>query len=136
MQDQWDGVHQVTKEHVRVRPRGARQLLAALAWSLQGLRAAWQHESAFRLESYLALVLVPLGLWLGDGAAEKAILAGSIVVVLAGELVNSAIEAIVDMASPGYHKLAGRAKDMGSAAVLLLIVHAALCWLVILWPWA
>lgn len=121
-------------EHIRVRPRGARQLLAALGWSLQGLRAAWQHESAFRLESYLALVLVPMGVWLGDGAAEKTILAGSILLVLAGELVNSAIEAIVDMASPEYHQLAGRAKDMGSAAVLLLIVHAGVCWTIILWP--
>jgi diacylglycerol kinase (ATP) len=115
-------------------PRGPRQIWRAFKWSLAGLRAAWRHESSFRLESYLCVILFPIGLWLGQGPIEKSILCGSLVLVLSAELLNSAIEAITDRASPEFHELAGRAKDMGSAAVLLLMVKVGFCWALILWP--
>ena len=115
-------------------PRGPRQIWRAFQWSMKGLRAAWRHEASFRLEGYLFVIFFPLGLWLGVGAIEKAILAGSLVLVLSAELLNSAIEAIVDKASPEFHELAGRAKDMGSAAVLLLLFNVVLCWTLILFP--
>jgi diacylglycerol kinase (ATP) len=113
-------------------PRGPRQIWRAFQWSMKGLRAAWQHEASFRLEAYLAVILFPLGLWLGEGPIEKAILCGSLVLVLSAELLNSAIEAVVDKASPEFHELAGRAKDMGSAAVLFLMFNVVLCWVLIL----
>lgn len=115
-------------------PRGPRQIARALTWSLLGLRAAWRHEASFRLEVWLAVVLLPLGLWLGQGGVEKALLSGSLLLVLAMELINSAVEAVVDKVSPEFHELAGRAKDMGSAAVFLLMVNVALCWMLLLAP--
>jgi diacylglycerol kinase (ATP) len=114
-------------------PRGPRQIWRALQWSIKGLRAAWQHEASFRLEAYLVVILFPLGMWIGRGPLEKAILCGSLVLVLSAELLNSAIEAITDKASPEFHELAGRAKDMGSAAVLFLMLNVMLCWTLILW---
>ena len=114
-------------------PRGPRQILRALVWSAKGLRAAWSHEASFRLEGYLLVILFPLGLWLGDGALEKAMLCGSLILVLSAELLNSAVEAVVDKVSPEFHELAGRAKDMGSAAVFLLMVNVMLCWGLVLW---
>ena len=113
-------------------PRGPRQIWRAFQWSMKGLRAAWRHEASFRLEGYLFVIFFPLGLWFGVGPIEKAIMCGSLVLVLAAELLNSAIEAIVDKASPEFHELAGRAKDMGSAAVLLLMFNVLLCWTLIL----
>lgn len=114
-------------------PRGPRQIWRAFQWSMAGLRAAWRHEASFRLEAYLFVIFFPLGLWLGQGAIEKAILCGSLLLVLSAELLNSAVEAVVDKASPEFHELAGRAKDMGSAAVLLLMFNVLLCWGLILW---
>jgi diacylglycerol kinase (ATP) len=113
-------------------PRGPKQIYRAFGWSMKGLRAAWRHESSFRLEGYLFAIFFPLGLWLGAGPIEKSILCGSLVLVLSAELLNSAVEAIVDKASPEFHELAGRAKDMGSAAVLLLMFNVVLCWALIL----
>ena len=78
------------------------------------------------------IVLLPIGAWLGNGAVEKALLCGSLLLVLSMELLNSAIEAVVDKVSPEFHELAGRAKDMGSAAVLLLMLNVALSWGLIL----
>ena len=114
-------------------PRGPKQIYKAFIWSMKGMRAAWQFEASFRLEVYLTIILFPLGLWLGHGAMEKAMMCGSILLVLSAELLNSAVEAIVDKASPEFHELAGRAKDMGSAAVFLLMVNVILCWTLILW---
>jgi diacylglycerol kinase (ATP) len=114
--------------------RGPRQIWRALQWSIKGLGAAWRHEASFRLEACLCAGLLPLGFWLGHGAIEKALLCGSLLLVLSMELLNSAVEAVVDKVSPEFHELAGRAKDMGSAAVLLLMFNVALCWGLILWP--
>lgn len=113
--------------------RGPRQIWHALIWSLKGLRAGWTFEASFRLEVYVCIILFPLGLWLGHGALEKALLCGSLLLVLSAELLNSAIEAVVDKVSPEFHELAGRAKDLGSAAVFLLMLNVLLCWSLILW---
>ena len=115
-------------------PRGPRQIARAFKWSMMGLRAAWRYEASFRLEGYLFVIFFPLGLWIGHGPIEKALLTGSLLLVLSAELLNSAIEAIVDKASPEFHELAGRAKDMGSAAVLLLMANVVLCLCLVLWP--
>lgn len=117
-----------------IESRGPRQIYRALIWSLKGLRAAWRHEASFRLEVGLSIVLVPLGLWLGQGGVEKLLLAGSPLLVLSAELLNSAIEAVIDRVSPEFNELAGRAKDMGSAAVFLLMLLVGLTWLLLLGP--
>lgn len=117
-----------------VEPRGLRQITRAWKWSLAGLRAAWRHEASFRLEVYLLIVLFPLGLWLGANGVERALLCGSLLLVLALELANSALEAAVDRVGSEFHELAGRAKDMGSAAVLLTMFNVVLCWGLLLGP--
>jgi diacylglycerol kinase (ATP) len=114
-------------------PRGPKQIYKAFIWSMKGLHASWTYEASFRLEVYLFVVFFPLGLWFGHGGVEKAILCGSLLLVLSAELLNSAIEAIVDKASPEFHVLAGRAKDMGSAAVFLLMLNFMLCWGLVFW---
>jgi diacylglycerol kinase (ATP) len=114
--------------------RGPRQVWNAFRWSMKGLRAAWRHEASFRLEAMLAVVLVPLGLWLGEGGVEKLLLVLGPLLVLSAELLNSAIEAVVDKVSPEFNELAGRAKDMGSAAVFVLLVLVAVSWALILGP--
>lgn len=115
-------------------PRGPKQIYRALIWSAKGLRAGWTFEASFRLEVYLCIILFPLGLWLGSGGVEKAMLCGSLLLVLSAELLNSAVEAVVDKVSPEFHELAGRAKDFGSAAVFLLMMNVLLCWGLVLWP--
>ncbi len=112
--------------------RGLKQIWLALVWSMKGIRAAFRHEASFRLEAYVAVVVVPLGLWLGDGAVEKLLLGGTPLFVLSAELFNSAIEAVVDKVSPEYHELAGRAKDMGSAATFVMMLLVLLTWVLIL----
>ncbi len=111
---------------------GLPHLFQALLNSLNGLRAAFLHETAFRQEVVLCLFLAPLGLWLGEGGVEKALLVGSLLGVLVVELLNSALEATVDRMGGGFHPLAKRAKDMASAAVLLSIVQAVLIWSLLL----
>jgi diacylglycerol kinase (ATP) len=108
--------------------------MKAAIWSLQGLRAAWLHESSFRLEVYLFAVLGPLGLWLGQDGVERALLVGSGLLVMAVELLNSSIEAVIERYGPEFHELAGRAKDMGSAAVFVLMLNFVLVWGLILGP--
>ena len=112
--------------------RGPRQIYGAFLWSMKGLSACFRHEASFRLEVFLALVVVPLGLWLGHGPIEKIVLITFPILVLSAELLNSAIEAVVDKVSPEFHELAGRAKDMGSAAVFLLLVMVVVSWALIL----
>ncbi|MGN6789337.1 MAG: diacylglycerol kinase [Rhodanobacteraceae bacterium] len=114
--------------------RGPRQIWLALIWSLKGLRAGWRVEASFRLEVILFVILFPVGLWLGRGAIEKALLAGSLLPVLAAEMLNSGLEAAVDKLWPELHETAGRAKDMGSAAVFLLMINVLVIWGVILVP--
>jgi diacylglycerol kinase (ATP) len=99
---------------------------------LAGLAAAARHEDAFRQELILVVLLTPLALWLGHTGVERALLIGSLIVVLIVELLNSAIEATVDRISFENHRLAKRAKDIGSAAVMLSLVNAGLVWLLII----
>ena len=109
-------------------PRGPVRVMKAAVWSMQGLRAAWLHESSFRLEVYLFAVLAPLGWWLGETGVERALLIGSMLLVLSIELLNSAVEAVIERYGPEHHELAGRAKDMGSAAVFVLMLNVLLVW--------
>jgi diacylglycerol kinase (ATP) len=109
--------------------------LNATQYSLAGLAAAAKHEDAFRQELILVVLLTPLALWLGDTGVERALMIGSLIVVLIVELLNSAIEATVDRISFENHRLAKRAKDIGSAAVMLSLANAALVWLLILFRW-
>lgn len=97
-----------------------------------GLRAAWQHEAAFRQELILAVVLTPLALRFGEGPVERALLLGSLLLILIVELLNSGLEATVDRIGPERHELSGRAKDLGSAAVFLAFVNALLIWFFLL----
>ncbi|HZQ71468.1 MAG TPA: diacylglycerol kinase [Burkholderiales bacterium] len=111
---------------------GLRRILSAARNSLEGLREAVRHEDAFRQELVLAAVFIPLAFRLGEGPLEKAFLVGAVLLVLIVELLNSAIEATVDRISFENHRLAKRAKDIGSAAVMLALLNACLVWLVIL----
>lgn len=113
---------------------GLQRLINAARYSLEGFAAAARHEEAFRQELLLAAALVPLGLWLGDDGVERALLVGSVLLVLVVELLNSAVEATVDRVSPEEHPLAKRAKDLGSAAVMLSLALSAAVWLLVLLP--
>jgi len=115
-------------------PRHPGRILKAAKWSFQGLRAAWLHESSFRLEVYLFLILSPLGWWLGETGVERALLIGSLLLVMSIELLNSAVEAVISRYGDEFHELAGRAKDMGSAAVFVLMMNVLLVWGLILGP--
>lgn len=114
--------------------RGLRRLIMAGKSSLAGFNAAFRHEEAFRQELLLSVALFPAALLLGETGVERALLAGSLLLVLIVELLNSAVEAVVDRVGLDYHPLSGQAKDMGSAAVFLVIVHAVVVWLFILLP--
>ena len=115
-------------------PRSPFRAWQAFLWSMKGLRATWEVESSFRLEVYLFVVLAPLALWLGETGIERAILIGSMMLVLVVEVLNSALEAVVDRWGPEHNELAGRAKDMGSAAVFLCMANMIACWTLVLWP--
>lgn len=112
---------------------GLNRLWFATRHTAAGLASAWQHESAFRQEAVLALLLLPAGLWLGRSWVERALLLGSVVVVLIVELLNSGIEAAVDRISLDLHELSGRAKDYGSAAVGLSLLLCGGVWAASLW---
>lgn len=111
---------------------GLARLLAATRYSLAGFAAAARHEDAFRQELILAALLAPLALWLGRDGVERALLLGSVLLVLVIELLNSAVEATVDRISLDDHRLAKRAKDLGSAAVMLSLATAGAVWLLVL----
>ena len=110
---------------------GLKRILNAARNSLEGLAAAARHEDAFRQELIIAAVLIPTALFLNVDLLEKAMLIGSILLVLIVELLNSAVEATVDRISFEDHHLAKRAKDIGSAAVMLSLVNAGVVWLLI-----
>ena len=112
---------------------GLKRLINATIFSLAGLRAAWQHEAAFREELILVVVLVPTSFWLGNNAIEYVLLIGSLMIVLMAELLNSALKAVVDRIGAENHELSGRAKDMGSAAVFVALVLCSICWGFIGW---
>ncbi|MFZ1827872.1 MAG: diacylglycerol kinase [Candidatus Competibacteraceae bacterium] len=112
--------------------KGWRRLVNATGYSWAGLKAAWRNEEAFRQEGLLCATLVPLALWLGDSAVERALLIGSLLLVVIVELLNSGIEAVVDRIGLERHELSGRAKDIGSAAVFVALLNAGLIWLLIL----
>lgn len=107
---------------------GVRRVLNALRYSMDGLRAAYTGEDAFRQETLLAAVLIPLALWLPVSGLGKALMIASVLLVLAVELINSAIEAVVDRVSLDRHTLSKRAKDLGSAAVLLALINLGAVW--------
>ena len=107
---------------------GLRRVCNALGYSLAGLAAAYRNEDAFRQEVLLAVILVPLAFYLGDGAIMRALMIASLLLVIIVELLNSAIEATVDRISLENHSLAKRAKDIGSAAVLLSLVNLVAVW--------
>ena len=109
-------------------------MLKATRWSLQGLAAAWLHESSFRLEVYLFLVLAPAACWLGQTPVERVLLIVPMLLVLSVELLNSSIEAVIERYGAEFHELAGRAKDMGSAAVFMAMLGVLVAWGAILGP--
>lgn len=114
------------------RHTGLRRLFHASIYSYNGMKAAFRTEEAFRQELIGSLIFIPLGLYIGDGAAEKILLAGSILLILIVEILNTAVERAIDRISFDRHELSKEAKDMGSAAVLLTLLLAGMTWCVIL----
>jgi diacylglycerol kinase (ATP) len=112
---------------------GLRRIWNALFYSLDGLTAAFKHEDAFRQEVLLAIILIPFALWLNVSGIGKALMIASVLLILIVELLNSAVEATVDRISLENHRLAKRAKDIGSAAVLLSLLNVIVVWLLVLW---
>jgi diacylglycerol kinase (ATP) len=112
---------------------GIQRIVNAAGYSWQGLRAAWKHEAAFRQEAIAALVAIVVACWLDVDAISRVLMIGSVVLVIIVEILNSAIEAVVDRIGQERHPLAGRAKDMGSAAVLLAILLALFVWIALIW---
>lgn len=112
--------------------KGLGRIIRAFGWSMLGFRAAYCHEAAFRQELFVCLFLIPMGYFWGQGGVEKALLISSLLIILIVELLNSAIEAIVDRVGHEHHYLSGRAKDLGSAAVFMSFVYAFVIWLLVL----
>jgi diacylglycerol kinase (ATP) len=111
---------------------GLKRVWNALFYSLEGFKAAWRHEDAFRQEAMLAVVLIPLAFFLATAPLQRALMIASVLLVLIVELINSAIEATVDRISLENHALAKRAKDIGSAAVLIALINVLVVWGLIL----
>ncbi len=116
----------------RDKPTGMTRVIRAFGYSFQGFGHAWREEAAFRQESLLAAVLVPLGLYLGRSGLERALLISPVILILVIEILNSAVEAVVDRSGTERHPLAGMAKDMGSAAVLLTFILLGTVWFLVL----
>ena len=112
--------------------QGIKRLTNATGYSLKGFCAAWQHEAAFRQEALLVTVLIPLACFVTENSLERLLLVGSLLIVLLTELLNSALETVVDRISYEHHELSGRAKDLGSAAVLVSLAIAGITWGIIL----
>jgi diacylglycerol kinase (ATP) len=121
-----------TPDHHHISPfkgkTGLRRLINAFGYSVEGFKAAFTHEDAFRQEVFLTIVLIPLAIYFGENSVEKALMIASVLLVLIVELLNSAIEAAVDHTSTDHHALAKRAKDIGSAAVFLALAIVAIVW--------
>ena len=111
----------------------AKRLVNATRFSMQGFRAAWQGEAAFRFEVVLAVVLLPTALLLDISPLERVALVGCVLLVLIVELLNSAVEAAIDRVGTEHHPLAGRGKDLGSAAVFVALGLTLFTWVTILW---
>lgn len=112
---------------------GLTRIINAAGYSWKGLRAAWRHEAAFRQELLAAIVAVIVACWLDVDVISRVLMIGAVALVIIVEILNSAIEAVVDRIGQERHPLAGRAKDMGSAAVLLSIILALFVWITLLW---
>jgi len=112
--------------------KGIKRLVLATGYSWKGIKAGWQNEEAFRQEVILAIILIPLALWLDTGLIQTILLIASVLLVLIVEIINSAIEAVVDLVTSEKQTLAGRAKDMGSAAVMLGLINAAVIWCLVI----
>ena len=116
---------------------GVRRIVNAALFSFAGIKTAWQNEAAFRQECLLFLVLIPAGIWLGQNAVERALLIGSCLLVLIVELLNTAVESVVDRVGTDHHRLSGQAKDLGSAAVFMSLLLVLVVWGLIGWSrWA
>jgi diacylglycerol kinase (ATP) len=113
---------------------GIKRIVRATGFSMKGLKAAWVHEAAFRQELMLAIVMLPIALWVDVGAVERLLLILTLFMVLIVELLNSAIEAVVDRVGSEIHPLSGQAKDIASAAVFLTLALCGITWLAILVP--
>jgi len=111
---------------------GLTRIVNAAGYSWLGLKAAFRHEAAFRQELALCVLLVPAGLWLGDTGVERALLIGSLLLVLIVELLNSAVETVVDRFGGERHELSGRAKDIGSAAVFIALLNVVVVWALVI----
>ncbi|WP_029408101.1 diacylglycerol kinase [Thiomicrorhabdus sp. Milos-T2] len=107
---------------------GLKRVFYAAGYSWKGFKSTWKHEAAFRQEVILFALMTPLAFWIGDTASERVILIAVLLIVLVVELLNSAVESVVDRIGEDYHKLSGRAKDQGSAAVFLSFFIAILVW--------
>ncbi len=112
---------------------GFRRVVNATFYSIAGLRAAWRNEAAFRQECVGVALLIPIAVWLGQNAVQRTLLLSSCVLVLIVELLNTAVEFVVDRVGTDHHELSGRAKDLGSAAVFTSIALAILVWGLIAW---
>jgi diacylglycerol kinase (ATP) len=112
---------------------GLRRIVNATFFSLAGLRTAWRNEAAFRQECVLCAILIPGGLWLGQTAVERVLLVGSCLLVLIVELLNTAVETVVDRVGTDHHPLSGAAKDLGSAAVFVSLLLTLIVWASIVW---
>ena len=111
---------------------GFTRIIKAVGYSWQGLCAAYRNEAAFRQEVWLCSVMIPLGLYLGQSGVEKALLVSSVMLLPLVEILNSALEAVVDRFGEEQHELSGRAKDMASAAVALSFVLMVIVWTLVL----
>ena len=107
---------------------GLKRVFYAAGYSWKGFKSTWKHEAAFRQEVILFTLMAPLAFWIGETASERVILIAVLLIVLVVELLNSAVESVVDRIGEDYHKLSGRAKDQGSAAVFLSFFIAILVW--------
>ena len=116
----------------RHKPTGITRLLRAFGYSFQGFQHAWREEAAFRQEVALSMAVIPLGLYLGRSGVERALLVSPMLLILVVEILNSAVEAVVDRSGTERHPLAGMAKDMGSAAVMLSFALLGTVWLLVL----